>query len=123
MLLGGIIYVSLYVFRTQGLSRNEIFKYSASYSKVVFSADTYARVSSQSNTSLYTGPGSENFATLHAIHGGSMNIACLGGNVQGARTAELGNSLEKSKYFYVGSSLTSMNFVELFDQNLNKISL
>ena len=93
-------------------------KYSASYSKVVFSADTYARVSSQSNTSLYTGPGNENFATLHAIHGGSMNIACLGGNVQSVRPENMKNGLEQSEYFMVGSSLTVVNFLQYFDQSL-----
>ena len=97
-------------------------KSASSFSNTVFSADTYAAATSENNTALYMSS-SNNFAALHAIHGGTINIACLGGNVQGARTAELGNSLEKSKYFYVGSSLTSMNFVELFDQNLNKISL
>ena len=94
----------------------------SSFSNTVFSADSYAATTSANNTCLYMSS-SENFAALHAIHGGSMNIACLGGNVQSARPAELGNGLEKSKFFYVGSSLLSMNFVELFDQNLNKVSL
>ena len=97
-------------------------KSASSFSNTVFSADTYAASTSENNTCLYMSSNS-NFAALHAIHGGSMNIACLGGNVQSARPAELANGLEKSKYFYVGSSLKSMNFVELFDQNLSKVSL
>ena len=97
-------------------------KSSSSFSNTVFSADSYAAATSENNTCLYMSSYS-NFAALHAIHGGSMNIACLGGNVQSARPAELGNSLAESKYFYVGSSLTSMNFVELFDKDLSKISL
>ena len=84
----------------------------------VFSADTYAATTSSANTALYMSSGSENFAALHAIHGGSINIACLAGNVHSVRPEELGNSLEKSKYFYVGSGLKSMNFLKYFDKDL-----
>lgn len=97
-------------------------KSASTYSNTVFSADTYAAATAENNTCLYMSS-SSNFAALHAIHGGSMNLACLGGNVQSVRPEELSNNLEKSKYFYVGSNLKSMNFIECFDKNLSKISL
>ena len=93
--------------------------FSASYSQVVFSADTYARSSSQSNACLYTGPENENFATLHAIHGGSINIACLSGNVQSIRPENMKPSAEKTEFFIVASTITAMNFLQFFDQSLS----
>ena len=90
----------------------------STFSNSVFSADTYAATTSAANTALYMSSGTENFGALHAVHGGSINIACLGGNVHSVRPGELGNSLEKSKYFYVGSGLKSMNFLKYFDHNL-----
>ena len=94
-------------------------KTASSFSNSVFSGDTYAASTSAANTALYMSPGTENFAALHAIHGGSINIVCLGGNVQSVQPSALANNLEKSQYFYVGSGLKSMNFTQYFDQNLS----
>ena len=93
-------------------------KATSSFSNTVFSGDSYAAVTAAANTALYMSPGTENFAALHAIHGGMINIVCLGGNVQSIRPDNIRNNLDKSEYFYVGSSLKSMNFTKYIDQNL-----
>ena len=90
----------------------------STFSNSVFSGDSYAAATSENNTALYMSNDS-NFAALHAIHGGNINIVCLGGNVQSVRPEELGNNLDKSTYYYVGSGLKSMNFLKYFDQNLS----
>jgi hypothetical protein len=97
-------------------------KATSSPSNSVFSADTYAATTSENNTALYMSNDS-NFAALHAIHGGSINIVCIGGNVQSVRPGDMKNGLENSKYFYVGSSLKSMNFIKCFDNKLQIVNL
>ena len=90
----------------------------STFSNTVFSGDTYAAKTSAANTALYMSPGTENFGALHAIHGGSINLVFLGGNARSIRPAELTNSLINSQFFYVGSSLESMNFISYFDNSL-----
>ena len=105
------------LFKTTSFKINDsTFSVRPSPSQMVFAADTSYGAVDTANTCLMNN--NNKYGEPSAIHGGKVNIVCVGGNAAGIAPQELKNSGNNTKYFYpLGAEPYAVIFTKYYAAN------